>query len=206
MDDKKKVSRWLHTSSWVNMCKVAWSLCAFIPPVSPANCPLLCEACFPDARHWLRVIPPRRVVREPPGQLCVPTVTPLGAGNTSWEFLAVWHSVTRCRNILSPRFPSLRKSLVNKKRDGHRASEGELCLCSPRPAAFVTGSSMELHFHKERKPGLSAAQCPRMSTAALGLSNCDKRYFSLSLCNTPYQESQLCNRLPRYDMFQSAAG
>lgn len=51
--------------------------------------------------RWIISIPAHseKAARSP----CVPQpqVQPLGASNMSWEFLAVWHSVTWCRDILS---------------------------------------------------------------------------------------------------------
>lgn len=85
------------------------------------------------------------------GQLGVPTVTPLGAGNTSWEFLAVWHSVTWRWNILSPLQGNL---FWVKSWAGMVPVNESLSLLS------TTSSYIELQLHKERKPGLSVAQCP----------------------------------------------
>lgn len=95
---------------------------------------------------------------------------------------------------------SLRKSLLNKTLGGHGASEWALEL------ALHNQQLYRITAPQRKETWVVCCTMPQMSNAVLDLSNCDKRYSSPLLYNTPYQECQLWNELLRYDPFQSAAG
>lgn len=208
------------TSSWVNMCWLPGA--ALFPPVSPGAEGFFVQLGFPprwiiSGLYYSTAARSESAARSS----CVPQpqVGPLGASNTSWEFLSVWHSVTRYRDILSSHPLSKENLLWIKGWTGTVPMNENLCLLSTT-RSFKTVYSIKLQFHKGMKPSLAARQSPPppMSKSCVWLrypwQGMTPSFYNLLLCNNHYRENtgyaipgwdMTCDKVPQVEIWHTLA-
>lgn len=201
------------TSSWVNMCWLPGA--ALFPPVSPGAEGFFVQLGFPprwiiSGLYYSTAARSESAARSS----CVPQpqVGPLGASNTSWEFLSVWHSVTRYRDILSSHPLSKENLLWIKGWTGTVPMNENLCLLSTT-RSFKTVYSIKLQFHKGMKPSLAARQSPpppnvkKLCMVKVSVARDDSFLLQSAFMQQSLSRKHwLCNSWLRYDMWQSATG